>query len=409
MATTNDDSLTLAQAIAQFLADPTTGTGYTLQTYGVGLKRLLAYVKSAHAAADQAPASLISVPFALRWITWLLDDQGISERTLLTYLAGFSRFVRFLHNRGLANLSADDVLRLQTELRQVRRVHRPPRRQVRAPSEDDVAALVRAARGSTAVRQDFGVSAARLSSPKSQSNAHRTGPETSASGSTELAEVSGEPLVEGLAEVSAGTDGAERGELRRLRDIAMLELLRSSGMRVGELVALRRRDQEEGGRGAGLRRLRVMGKGRKERWAYADADAWAAIRAYLQARATLDGNTGKPLGGLPLFARHDKGAGSAIRPLTTRSVQIIIEGLARRAGLEEQGISPHSLRHYFATRVLRVTGNLAIVQDLLDHRSPETTRIYAEVDEAQMRAAHEQAFGQSARDLAPSHRGDDSG
>jgi len=390
LATTNDHSLTLAQAIAQFLADPTTGTGYTLQTYGVGLKRLLAYVASTGAQADgstavrqahrtgpelveagpelveagpelveglaevQAPASLIGVPFALRWISWLLDDQGISERTLLTYLAGFSRFVRFLHNRGLANLSADDVLRLQTELRQVRRVHRPPSRQVRAPSEEDVAALVRAAR-------------------------------------------------------SAGTRGAERDELRRLRNIAMLELLRSSGMRVGELVALRRRDQEESGRGARLSRLRVMGKGRKERWAYADADAWAAIRAYLQARATLDGNTGKSLGGLPLFARHDKGAGSAIRPLTTRSVQIVIEELARQAGLEEQGISPHSLRHYFATRVLRVTGNLAIVQDLLDHRSPETTRIYAEVDEAQMRTAHEQAFGPSARDLAPAHRGDDSG
>ena len=380
MTTTNGDSLTLAQAIAQFLADPTTGTGYTLQTYGVGLKRLLAYVESTGAHADgstavrqahrtgpeldfgelsravedQAPASLIGVPLALRWITWLLDDQGISERTLLTYLAGFSRFVRFLHNRGLANLSADDVLRLQTELRQVRRVHRPPSRQVRAPSEDDVAALVRAAR-------------------------------------------------------SAEASSAERGELRRLRDIAMLELLRSSGMRVGELVALRRRDQEEGGRGARLSRLRVMGKGRKERWAYADADAWAAIRAYLQARATLDGNTGKPLGGLPLFARHDKGAGNAIRPLTTRSVQIIIEGLARRAGLEEQGISPHSLRHYFATRVLRVTGNLAIVQDLLDHRSPETTRIYAEVDEAQMRAAHEQAFGPAPRNAAPTHEGDDRG
>ena len=344
MATTNDDSLTLAQAMAQFLADPTTGTGYTLQTYGTGLKRLLAYVTSTGAQADRAPASLISVPFALAWITWLLEDQGVSERTLLTYLAGFSRFVRFLHNRGLANLGADDVLRLQTELRQVRRVHRPASRQVRAPSEEDVAALVRAARGA----------------------AH-----TSAS----------------------GAHGAERGELRRLRDIAMLELLRSSGMRVGELVALRRRDLEDGLRATPPSRLRVMGKGRKERWAYADADAWAAIRAYLQARGTLDGNTAKSLGGLPLFARHDRGAGNAIQPLTTRSVQIVIEDLGRQAGLVEQGISPHSLRHYFATRVLRVTGNLAVVQDLLDHRSPETTRIYAEVDETQKRKAHAQAFG----------------
>ena len=360
--TTDAQAPTLAQAIAQFLADPTTGTGYTLRTYATGLKRLLAYVASTGAPADQAPVTLISLPFALAWITWLLEDQLVSERTLHTYLAAFSRFVRFLHNRafwdkiatasgdktaaGPTHLHADDVLRLQAELRQVRRVHRPPSRQVRVPSEEDVAALVRAARAGAAADQ--------------------------------------------------AEDVAARGDLRRLRDIAMLELLRSSGIRVGELVSLRRRDLEPAPAGqAPPGRLRVMGKGRKERWAYADADAWAAMRAYLQARASLDGHAGKSLGGLPLFARHDKGAGASVLPLTTRSVQIVIEKLARRAGLVEQGISPHSLRHYFATRLLRVTGNLAVVQDLLDHRSPETTRIYAAVDETQKRQAHEQAFARN--------------
>ncbi len=358
--TTDPDAPTLAQAIAQFLADPTTGADYTLRTYATGLKRLLAYVASTGAPADQAPVTLISLPLALAWIAWLLEDQRVSARTLHTYLAAFSRFVRFLHNRafwdntpaGSPHLHADDVLRLQAELRQVRRVHRPPTRQVRVPSEEDVAALVRAARAAAAADQ--------------------------------------------------ADDGAARGDLRRLRDIAILELLRSSGIRVGELVSLRRRDLEAAPAGqATPARLRVMGKGRKERWAYADADAWAAMRAYLHARAALDGHAGKSLGGLPLFARHDKGAGASVLPLTTRSVQIVIENLARQAGLVEQGISPHSLRHYFATRVLRVTGNLAIVQDLLDHRSPETTRIYAAVDETQKRQAHAQAF---ARDEASDER-----
>lgn len=344
--------ITLALAIERFLADPTTGTGHTLRTYETGLRRLLVFAASAgHDAA--APASLVNVPFALAWVAWLLDDQLVSERTLLTYLAGFSRFVVFLHSRSLTDLSADAVLRMQTELRQVRRVHRPPSRQVRAPSEEDTAALVRAARAAP-----------------------------------------------GAAEAG----GDERAELRRLRDIAMLELLRSSGIRVGELVALRRRDLEDAPRpaaGSGgertppaaARRLRVMGKGRRERWAYADADAWAAIRAYLQARAALDQASGRNLAGLPLFARHDKGAGRAIKPLSTRTVQLVIEDLVGLAGLAEKGISPHSLRHYFATRVLRITGNLAVVQDLLDHRSPETTRIYAEVDETQKQQAHTRAFG----------------
>ena len=345
--------ITLAQAIEHFLADPTTGTGHTLRTYETGLRRLLAFAVSAGRDAATAPASLVNVSFALAWVAWLLDDQLVSERTLLTYLAGFSRFVVFLHSRSLTDLSADDVLRVQTELRQVRRVHRPPSRQVRAPSEEDTAALARAARAAP-----------------------------------------------GAAEAARD----ERAELRRLRDIAMLELLRSSGIRVGELVALRRRDLEDAPRPAAdsddgqtstaaARRLRVMGKGRRERWAYADADAWAAIRAYLQARAALDQASGRNLAGLPLFARHDKGAGSAIKPLSTRTVQLVVEDLAGLAGLAEKGISPHSLRHYFATRVLRITGNLAVVQDLLDHRSPETTRIYAEVDETQKQQAHSRAFG----------------
>ena len=97
--TTDPDAPTLAQAIAQFLADPTTGTDYTLRTYATALKRLLAYVASTGAPADQAPVTLISLPLALAWIAWLLEDQRVSARTLHTYLAAFSRFVRFLHNR----------------------------------------------------------------------------------------------------------------------------------------------------------------------------------------------------------------------------------------------------------------------------------------------------------------------
>ncbi len=81
-------------------------------------------------------------------------------------------------------------------------------------------------------------------------------------------------------------------------------------------------------------------------------------------------------------------------PLTTRSIQDILYNLSARAGiLEKFHMTPHSLRHYFATEFLSETGSLALTQYALGHSNPGTTRIYAQTKREDYRKAYRQAFG----------------
>jgi site-specific recombinase XerD len=172
-----------------------------------------------------------------------------------------------------------------------------------------------------------------------------------------------------------------RRQLAHLRNIAMLEALRSSGMRVGELVSLNRDDLDSQDHSA-----RVVGKGRKERTVYFDTGAWTAIQEYLLLRADEGSSYG-----IAVFARHNRNL-SLIERLGTRSVQRLFGCLVPDLRTRMR-FTPHSLRHAFATRALDATGNLAVVQDLMGHRSPLTTRIYAKVSNKQLREAHRKAFG----------------
>lgn len=181
-----------------------------------------------------------------------------------------------------------------------------------------------------------------------------------------------------------------RLELARLRNIAMLEALRSSGMRVGELVGLKRDDLDYRQHSA-----RVTGKGDKQRIVYFDDAAWNAMQTYLKERN--DGARGRALYQLPLFARHDRRASNRVLPLTTDTVRLVFNALARDANIEI-AMTPHSLRHAFATKVLEATGDLAVVQDMLGHSSPATTRIYAKVSSKRMREAHRTAFNYQGKE-----------
>ncbi len=178
---------------------------------------------------------------------------------------------------------------------------------------------------------------------------------------------------------------AEQARLRQLRDVALIHALRSSGMRVGEIVKLTRGDLVKRNHST-----RVIGKGNKERVVYFDATAWDAIEAYLRERK--DGTLTRALGELPVFTRHSLPSAKKRLPLTTHQIQCIFAELSSRARLDAP-LTPHALRHAFATRVLEITGDLSVVQDLLGHSSPVTTRIYAKVSSARLHAAHQQAFG----------------
>jgi len=108
----------------------------------------------------------------------------------------------------------------------------------------------------------------------------------------------------------------------------------------------------------------------------------------------LDGNTGKPLGVLPLFARHDKGAGSKIKPITTTTGRNIVDDYVREIlGDEAIGtITPHSFRHYFVTRVLTATGNLKLAQNLARHQNIAVTQRYAHLSDDELDKGYWEVF-----------------
>jgi site-specific recombinase XerD len=183
-----------------------------------------------------------------------------------------------------------------------------------------------------------------------------------------------------------GDKPAQRNkELGRLRDIAIVETLRSTGCRVGELVSLRRGDLDWMAQSA-----LVKGKGQKYRKVYLDDPAWGALTTYLRARQ--DGGDARALSHHPVFCGHGNRSGRTPSLLTTRHVARTIQRLAALAGIAEVGVTPHYFRHVFATRALDRTENLALVQDMLGHASPATTRVYAKTDERQRREGYRRVW-----------------
>ena len=173
----------------------------------------------------------------------------------------------------------------------------------------------------------------------------------------------------------------ERRRLVWLRDRAILYCLESSGARVGEIAGLRVGDLIKDDKGAW-----VKGKGDRVRFIRFSPEAWQRIDAYLKSREDRSKQT-------PLFCRHDRGAGTKLLPLTTLSIERTVNRLAGETGvLERFHLTPHSFRHYFATRFLQHTGDLALTQDVLGHVNPATTRIYAKTSKSQIIKAHSEIF-----------------
>jgi integrase len=125
----------------------------------------------------------------------------------------------------------------------------------------------------------------------------------------------------------------------------------------------------------------------------------AALKDYLQARAKLDGNSGKQLGALPLFARHDKGAGSKVKPMTpTTGRNIVSERVQQILGEDAVGrITPHSFRHYFVTTVLRGSGNLKLAQELARHSNIQVTQRYAHLSDDELDRGYHEIFEKKSK------------
>lgn len=186
-----------------------------------------------------------------------------------------------------------------------------------------------------------------------------------------------------------GAMSSETERLRILRDRAFLITLSDTGLRVHEACGLRRGDIDwnEG-------RAVIIGKGDKQAVIRFSSRAAKALKEYLEARAKLDGSSGRPLGSLPLFARHDKGAGKKIKPITTATGRNIVEARVREAlGQQLVGkITPHSFRHYFVTTVLRASGNLKLAQELARHANITVTQRYAHLSNDELDRGYHEIF-----------------
>jgi len=177
--------------------------------------------------------------------------------------------------------------------------------------------------------------------------------------------------------------------LRAMRDRAFLLTLSDTGLRVHEACILRRGDIDwnEG-------RAVIIGKGDKQAVVRFSTRSMKALKDYLSLRARLDGGSGKPLTSLPLFARHDKGAGKKIKAITTATGRNIVSERVKQAlGDEAEGkITPHSFRHYFVTTVLRGSGNLKLAQELARHANIQVTQRYAHLSDDELDKGYYQIF-----------------
>lgn len=200
-------------------------------------------------------------------------------------------------------------------------------------------------------------------------------------GSRDVAFLDGADLQR-LLEAPEKTDASP---LVKARDKAILELFFSTGMRVSELANLKR-DQ------INLERdeFTVRGKGDKTRVAFLSNQARHALRSYLEMR-----KDESPY----LFVRHDRaapteGSDKEIGPLTPRSVERLVRHYAVAAGIPKK-VSPHTLRHSFATDLLMNGADLRSVQAMLGHSSITTTQIYTHVTNRQLKDVHKAFHGKT--------------
>ncbi|MBS3750275.1 MAG: tyrosine-type recombinase/integrase [Anaerolineales bacterium] len=185
------------------------------------------------------------------------------------------------------------------------------------------------------------------------------------------------------------TDG-ERKRLQNLRDRAFILTLADTGLRVHEACNLRRGDIDWH-----EAKAVIVGKGNRQAVVRFSGRALNALRDYLNARAELDGAFGRSLTSLPLFARHDRGAGDRVEPISTTTGRNIVRDRVRESlGESAEGtITPHSFRHYFVTEVLQGSGgNIKLAQKLARHKNIQVTQRYAHLSDDELDRGYWEIF-----------------
>jgi len=190
--------------------------------------------------------------------------------------------------------------------------------------------------------------------------------------------------------LSAKTVEDHINHLINLRDRAFILTLADTGLRVHEACQMRRGDIDwnEG-------RAAIIGKGNRQAIVRFSSRSMRSIKDYLSLRSELDGASGKSLQSLPIFARHDRAAGKAVKPISTTTGRKIVSKRVRQClGEEAVGtITPHSFRHYFVTTVLIASGNLKLAQELARHKNIAITQRYSHLADDELDREYLDIFG----------------
>jgi integrase/recombinase XerD len=288
-----------------------------------------------------------------RFLDHLRVERGLSAHTVEAYRRDLAGYRRFLSRRGIvdaAGVSQEDV---RAFLAHLSRRRAPDGERYRSSS---------VARAMSAVRS-FHRSLAREGGAPGDPTAGVDRPRVGRS----------LPRPLSLEEVARLLDGPRDLTPAGLRDRAILELLYGSGLRISELVGLDVDDVdlEEGS-------VRVVGKGGKEREVPVGRAAREALGAYLAA--------GRPALASPrsrgaLFLNQRGGR------LTRQGCALVLAGRVRAAGIRRR-VTPHTLRHSFATHLLEGGADVRVVQELLGHASVATTQIYTLVTREHLRQVY---------------------
>jgi site-specific recombinase XerD len=312
----------LSEAIVAFAESLVAKSPRTKANYLSALNRFREFPAARKLDPNSTTTDALSLEILERFYTWLLDTNGREHRTTaITYVGEVRAFFRFLDRRRWLHpdLSYE---RMKDGLRElIGRVN------YKTPRVDDAVALV-------------------------------------------VTTANALPLP-------AADARNQQLRLELLRDRALLSTLYATGMRRQELSSLNRADIQDGRSCEGL----ITGKGDKERVVFFDAEALAAIRAYLVVRADTY---------QPVFLRHDDGRGKpGLRGehwrLSSQSVWGVVKKYGALAGVD---VTTHHLRHLKARVMLNNGAQLSEVQDILGHASPETTKkIYAPYTKQHLRDA----------------------
>ncbi|TVX82256.1 MULTISPECIES: site-specific tyrosine recombinase XerD [unclassified Corynebacterium] len=294
---------------------------------------------------------------AERWLTHLIVERGVSTHTESNYRRDVNRYLTWLERAGITDLAAVSALDVEAYVADLRRGVDG----TKPLATSSVARALVVARG----LHKFGVAEGVL--PRDVA-AEVAPPQQ------------GEQLPDTLsvAEVESLLDSCAGDTPVGVRDRALLELLYATGARVSEVLALNVDDASELEPGAGV--LTVTGKGNKQRLVPVGSHAQDALQAYL-VRVRPSFATGKSHA---LFLNTRGGA------LSRQSAWTAIKQAAERAGVHKD-ISPHTLRHSFATHLLEGGADVRTVQELLGHASVTTTQIYTHVTAENLREVWRQA------------------